>query len=426
MQIIYKEIDENLLKKIIVHYGNEELIKSHINLENGNYSLAAFHEDKPVGFISVCTQNFTVPLEDKKGADIAIIEVDKNYRRKGIARELVSCAEKWAKSMGLSQIRAWSSYDKPEAIKMWHALNYCMCPATIWVEWCKEIVDGYHVAKRLNPTDGLDKEFLLNHWYADIYEQKINKTDEAEFVLSILKDGKYNNVKTILDVCCGGGRNTVPIANAGYKVSGFDADEYMLEKLQKRIERDKIKNISWRKSDAIKDNWGKDFDVVVLAGNIFVNIYTEGGYSEAQELFIKKASECVKPGGYMYLDFDCSVHFNNDDENDLTETEKDTKEWIVFEGTDDIGTYGKFIMMCDKYINGKLMARRRFEITPKNGEKFDFITYRTAKHFPTFDETKTWLDKYGWEILRLYGSRNKENFNENTEGNRAVIWARKN
>ena len=150
MQIIYKEIDESLLEKMIAHYGNEELIKSHINFGDGNYSLAALHEDKPVGFISICTQNFTAPLEDKKGADIAIIEVDKNYRRKGIARELVNRAEKWAKNMGLSQIRAWSSYNKPEAIQMWYALNYCMCPATIWVEWCKEIVNGYHVAKLLN------------------------------------------------------------------------------------------------------------------------------------------------------------------------------------------------------------------------------------------------------------------------------------
>ena len=176
----------------------------------------------------------------------------------------------------------------------------------------------------------LNKEYLPGHWYADIYEQKIKETNEAEFVLSVLKDGNYDNVKTILDVCCGGGRNTVPLANAGYEVSGLDIDEFMLEKLQKRIERDNIKNISWRKADALIEGWGKDFDVVVLAGNIFVNIITMGDYAEAQELFIKKAAECVKPGGYMYLDFDCSVYFNNDDEKDLSEIERDFKEWTIF------------------------------------------------------------------------------------------------
>ena len=151
MQIIYQEIDNILLGKIIAQFGDdmEDIIKSHIKLEHGNYSLAALHENKPVGFISTCTRNLTAPLDDKKCADIAIIEVAENYRRKGIARELVSRAENWAKNNGLFQIRAWSSYDKPEAIQMWYALNYCMCPATIWVEWCKEIVDGYHVAKLL-------------------------------------------------------------------------------------------------------------------------------------------------------------------------------------------------------------------------------------------------------------------------------------
>ena len=271
----------------------------------------------------------------------------------------------------------------------------------------------------------LDKNYLLNHWYADIYEQNIDETDEAEFVLSILRDGKYKNknVKTILDVCCGGGRNTVPLANAGYEVSGFDFDEYMLEKLQKIIDRDKTANISWRKADALKDCWGKDFDVVFMAGNIFINIITGGDYAEAQELFIKKAAGCVKPGGYMYLDFDCSVYFDNSDE--VTEDEDKFDEWTIFEGTDDIGTYGKFIMMGDCCVNGKRMGRRRYEITPKNSETFSVIKSFSAKHFPDFAETKEWLDKYGWEIEQLYGGRNKQPFDQNIQGNRAVIWAKK-
>lgn len=271
----------------------------------------------------------------------------------------------------------------------------------------------------------LNKEYLPRHWYADIYEQKIKETDEAEFALSLIKESKAE-IKTILDVCCGGGRNTVPLANAGYEAAGIDIDEFMLEKLQKRIERENIKNITWRKADALIESWGKDFDVVVLAGNIFINIITQGDYAKAQELFIKKAAECVKPGGYMYLDFDCSVYFNNDDEKDLSEAERDFKEWIIFEGTDDLGTYGKFIMMCDKYIDGKLMGRRRYEITPKNGETFNYINYFTAKHFPDFKQTKEWLDKYGWQVKSIYGNRKKDAFDENISGNRAVIWAKRN
>jgi len=122
---------------MVAHFGNEELIRNHIRFGDGSFSLAALHDDVPVGFISTCTRNLTAPLEDIKDADISIIEVDEKYRRQGIARELVNCSEKWAVNRGLSQIRAWSSYDKPEAIQMWYALDYCMCPATIWVVPCK-------------------------------------------------------------------------------------------------------------------------------------------------------------------------------------------------------------------------------------------------------------------------------------------------
>jgi len=63
---------------------------------------------------------------------------------------MISRTEKWAKEYGYRQIRAWSSQDKIEAIPMWYALDYCMCPAKIWVEWCKKVVDGFYVTKKLN------------------------------------------------------------------------------------------------------------------------------------------------------------------------------------------------------------------------------------------------------------------------------------
>ena len=71
---------------------------------------------------------------------------------------LIAMPEEWASDFGYRQIRAWSSQDKQEAIPMWNALDYCMCPAKIWVEWCKEVVDGYYVAKRL--THGKPAENL--------------------------------------------------------------------------------------------------------------------------------------------------------------------------------------------------------------------------------------------------------------------------
>jgi GNAT superfamily N-acetyltransferase len=89
------------------------------------------------------------PLHHITDAYIDIIEVDELYRRQGIARRMITITEKWALENGFSQIRAWSSQDKNEAIPMWYNLRYGMCPAKIWLDWRNEAVDGYYVAKIL-------------------------------------------------------------------------------------------------------------------------------------------------------------------------------------------------------------------------------------------------------------------------------------
>ena len=158
MQIIYQEIDPCLLDKIALKYG--EMAKNHIHSEIGSCSLAAVCGDAPVGFVSTYTRSLAAPIEYETDAYIDIIEVDEDYRRMGIAAELIARTEEWAKKAGLLQIRAWSSQDKVEAIPMWRDLGYGLCPAKIWLEWRKESVDGYYAVKQLNlanPYPGITK-----------------------------------------------------------------------------------------------------------------------------------------------------------------------------------------------------------------------------------------------------------------------------
>ena len=147
MDIIYKEIDLKILEKINEKYG--EWAKKHIHINENSYSLAVFYNDIPIAFISTYIRQLIKPLEIEKDAYIDVIEVDENFRRKGIASELIKNTENWVKSKDIFQIRSWSSQDKIEAIPMWYSLEYCMCPSKIWVEWCKEIVNGYYVVKKI-------------------------------------------------------------------------------------------------------------------------------------------------------------------------------------------------------------------------------------------------------------------------------------
>jgi GNAT superfamily N-acetyltransferase len=97
------------------------------------------------GLISVYGKK--LPVLDIVDWYIDILEVHKEFRRRGIATHLIELVHKAAKEQGIYQIRSWSSEDKDEAIPMWKALGFGLCPATTYPHG-KE-VKGYFVAKVL-------------------------------------------------------------------------------------------------------------------------------------------------------------------------------------------------------------------------------------------------------------------------------------
>ena len=60
-----------------------------------------------MGYISTYPLYYPVPLQESYDAYIDDIEVGAEYRRKGIAAELIKRTEEWAKNYGYRQIRSW-------------------------------------------------------------------------------------------------------------------------------------------------------------------------------------------------------------------------------------------------------------------------------------------------------------------------------
>jgi ribosomal protein S18 acetylase RimI-like enzyme len=120
----------------------------HVVLSEG-FTIVAMAPDA-VGFIAVRYLPLPPPLAQVKEAMIWTIEVDPKYRRRGIATSLVDLAADRAGRAGCHQIRAWSSEDKTEAIALWRALGFGLCPSTTH-SGGKE-VRGYFVARPLRPT----------------------------------------------------------------------------------------------------------------------------------------------------------------------------------------------------------------------------------------------------------------------------------
>ena len=145
MKIEYREIDNELLETIAAKFDTD-WIRKFGDYKDDIFGLAAMNGDVPVGYLFVTSRPLTYPLEHITDAYIDIIEVMDEYQRQGIGQTLVTCSEKWAKDMGFKQIRTHSNDEAANAIRMWHKLNYGLCPHDYYAE---EGCTGYWVAKVL-------------------------------------------------------------------------------------------------------------------------------------------------------------------------------------------------------------------------------------------------------------------------------------
>jgi ribosomal protein S18 acetylase RimI-like enzyme len=122
-----------------------KVIQSHMHLAEG-FSLIAKDRDELLGMISVYWKKLPYLNSVNFEGYIDIIEVRDDYRRKGIASQLINKAIDYCKNKDLYQIRAWSSEDKVAAINMWRSVEFSLCPAITYTSG-KEIKGVYAIYK---------------------------------------------------------------------------------------------------------------------------------------------------------------------------------------------------------------------------------------------------------------------------------------
>jgi len=263
----------------------------------------------------------------------------------------------------------------------------------------------------------MDQNFIARHWYADVYEQFENQTNDVAFILSILQENT-NGAQNILEAACGGGRIAVPLAEAGHTVTGFDADIHMLLRCCKRMKG--LPNIQCYHADATEADWGAGYDVVVLGGNVFINIESDKDYKQAQIAFIRNAAAALRTGGHLLLDFQLLY----DDEavfNRLGESS-------YFTGTDDMGTTGRTVSYGGVYdpVTQYCAGVSHIELTANNGEHIVVAT-DWKKHIPKQAQVYAWLAEAGFVIEKAYKNFTDAPLPEPVDEDtyRATIWARK-
>lgn len=264
----------------------------------------------------------------------------------------------------------------------------------------------------------MDRNYIAGCWYASVYEQFENNTEDVDFLLHVLESNTEGKNLKILEAACGGGRICVPLAEAGYQVTGFDADEYMLRRCRRRMNG--LTNIHVYQGDGALADWGADYDVVIMAGNLLINIESDLNYEDAQKAFIQNASAALKPGGHLYLDFnlysDPSRIFNTLSTNSY------------FCGTDESGTFGKTMSYGSVYdpVTQICAGSGHWELTTANGETF-ICPKPWHKYIPTLQQVCEWLDNAGLVPEKTYHNYTDAPLPEPLGPStfRASIWAKK-
>ena len=143
-EIKFIDADEPLKNRVADEWG--EKAARHMHLEDG-FSILALQGNNLVGLISLYWKLLPQPLSKTWEGYIDILEVHKDFRRRGIATQLIDMSVERVKEKRAYQVRSWSSLDKAEAIPMWKALGFGLCPATTYPQG--QEVKGYFVTKVL-------------------------------------------------------------------------------------------------------------------------------------------------------------------------------------------------------------------------------------------------------------------------------------
>lgn len=107
--------------------------------------------------------------------------------------------------------------------------------------------------------------------------------------------------RDILDIACGAGRHSIPLARRGYHVTGLDLSSTFLDEAQRRAIAENV-SITWQRGDMRAIPFRDRFDGALCFGNSF-------GYCDRDgtRAFVRSLSDSLKPGAAFVLETGASA-----------------------------------------------------------------------------------------------------------------------
>ena len=230
---------------------------------------------------------------------------------------------------------------------------------------------------------------------ANIYDGINTNLADLQFYKRWLPKSKETR---ILELCCGTGRLTLPIARDGYDISGVDYTSSMLGQAKIKASKAGLK-ISFIEADIRTLNLQEKYDLIFIPFNSIHHLYKNEDLFKAFSV----VKNHLKERGLFLLDcFNPNIQY-------IVEEEKDLKEIATYT-TDD----GREVLIKQtmRYENKTQINRIEWHFFI-NGEFNSIQNLDMRMFFP--QELDSYLEWNGFKIIHKYGGFEEEEFNDNSE-----------
>jgi len=163
----------------------------------------------------------------------------------------------------------------------------------------------------------------MSHYRAipDYYDAEYAYLDILQYDVPFFLDRIPKRRQSILDIACGTGRASIPLAQAGHRVVGIDYDGDILALAKQKRDAVGIKENDLRlvHADALNLKLDQKFDYACIFFNTFLNFTT----LKQQDQLLQSIRRHLRPNGRLWIDiFNPDLHLLA--ERDLTGIEPTT------------------------------------------------------------------------------------------------------
>ena len=207
-----------------------------------------------------------------------------------------------------------------------------------------------------------------------------------------------NENARILELCCGTGRLTLPIAKDGYDITGVDFTASMLKQAKVKASEEGLV-IEFIEADIRTLDLPEKYDLIFIPFNSIHHLYKNDDLFQA----FNAVKKHLKEGGIFLLDcFNPNIQF-------IVEGEKEHQEIAKYTTKDGRKVLIKQIM---RYENKTQI--NRIEWHYYINDEFDSIQNLDMRlFFP--QELDAYLESNGFNIINKFGDFEEDPFNDNSE-----------